>query len=96
MQTSVNNVLQSPALAVPESKVQRSPSDLDASAGKKAHLKLVTPATLPDDVVTLTDPDRTGKKAESAKPISSIPVTSAEKKALLRPHPSGYNFSVYG
>jgi hypothetical protein len=96
MQTSVNNVLQSPALAAPESTVQRSPSDLDASAAKKAHLKIVTPAALPDDVVTLTDPNRTGTKAEPAKPISSIPVTAAEKKALLGPHPSGYNFSIYG
>lgn len=94
MQTSVNNNLQNPA--VPDSRAQRSPADGDASQEKKAHLKIVRPIALPEDVVTLTDSNKPGTKATPASKSSSLPVTSAEKQALLGPHPSGYNFSIYG
>ena len=94
MPISVNNNLQN--VAVPDARVQRPSPDHDASQGKKAHLKIVRSIALPDDVVTLTDSNKPRTQAAPADKNSSLPVTKAEKQALLGPHPSGYNFSIYG
>jgi hypothetical protein len=96
MQTSVKIDLQNQHSAVPDPRVQRPPADADASQEKKAHLKIVRPITLPEDVVTFTDSNGSGTQAAPAGKNSSLPVTNAEKKALLGPHPTGYNFSIYG
>jgi hypothetical protein len=97
MQTSIKNDLQSPTLSVPDPSLQRSTSaDQDAPEEKRAHLKIVRTITLPEDVVTLTDSNKPRTDATPAKTNSSIPVTGAEKQALLGPVRSGYNFSIYG
>jgi hypothetical protein len=80
------NVLQDSVLVASAQQTKRHSSQSKTQEKPVLQASTGTPLVLPEDVVTLSSINSTGKK-------SSQPVTSDEKKALLDPN---YSFSVYG